>query len=146
MTAVVLAFDGLIVDTLNARAESLLLALSDERIDVAPERVREVLPGRTFEEAVDALVGDSDPTVAELVALRAQREVSMRLARGVSLAMHAHAFVEAQRAMGAKLVLRTDSLRRDVESLCRSFRRLGVRRDAGALWSVVAADIPKRLQ
>jgi RIO kinase 1 len=33
-------------------------------------------------------------------------------------------------------------LRRDVESLCRSFRRLGVRRDAGALWKVVVGEIP----
>jgi RIO kinase 1 len=32
-------------------------------------------------------------------------------------------------------------LRRDVESLCRSFRRLGVRCDAGALWRAVAAEM-----
>ena len=115
MTAVVLAFDGLIADTLDARTESLQYALSAEGIGIESGLLRSVLPGRTFLEAVTAVLGDTDPTVTDLAALRAQKDASLRFAHGVSLAPNAHAYVDAQRASGVRLVLRADSLRPDVE-------------------------------
>ena len=115
MTAVVLAFDGLIANTLDARVECLQRALSAEGAGVEPELLRSVLPGRSFQEAAVALIGDKDQTLTDLVGLRAQRTASSHLARGVLLAPNVHAYVDAQRAAGVKLVLRADSLRRDVE-------------------------------
>ena len=117
MKVVVLAFDGLIADTLGARGEALQHALKAEGLNVEAERVRSVLPGRTLHEAAAAIVGDADQTLLDLVALRAQQDVSLRLARGVSLAMNSRAFVDAQRTAGTGLVLRSDSLRRDVERI-----------------------------
>jgi beta-phosphoglucomutase-like phosphatase (HAD superfamily) len=113
--AVVVAFDGLVADTLELRAESLRQALHDESVAIESERLRSVLPGRTFPEATAALVGDEDQTLIDVVALRAQQGFSRRLAHGASLALDAGAFVDQLRAAGTSLVLRTDSLRRDVE-------------------------------
>ena len=110
-----LAFDGLIAHTLDIRVEALQEALNAEGVIIESERVQALLPGRTFLEAATAIVGDDDQTLSDLVALRAQQDVSQRLARGVSLAVNALEYVEAQRAAGIGLVLRSDSLRRDVE-------------------------------
>ena len=115
MTALVLAFDGLVANTLDARVESLQFALNAEGALGAVERIRVALPGRTFHEAATAIIGGDDATLVDLAALRAQQEFSRRLAHGVSLAVNARAYIERQRATGMSLVLRADSLRRDVE-------------------------------
>ena len=115
MKALVLAFDGLVAETIELRAEALQQALAAEGIETEQRSVLHALPGRTLHEAISALVGDGDQTLIDLAALRAQQEVSTRMAQGVSLAENARVVMEAQRAAGTRLVLRADSLRRDVE-------------------------------
>lgn len=113
--ALIVAFDGLLFDTLDVRADALIAALHTEHMHLARNAVRDALPGRSLWEASEFLVESGDHTLVDLVALRAQRTVSQRVAQGVSLAPHAREWIEGQRSTGTRLVLRADSVRRDVE-------------------------------
>lgn len=115
MQTLIVAFDGLVAETLQLRAAALDRALTREGVDVSLPAALLAVPGRTLHEAIAVLVGDNDQTLVDMVALRAQQDVSTRMGQGVSLAMNARAFIDAQRPIGARLVLRADSLRRDVE-------------------------------
>ena len=115
MTALIIAFDGILVDTLDIRADALLAALNSHGSPATRDTVRDALPGRSLFESVELLVGHTDQTLADLVTLQTQRAVSTRMAHGVSLAPNARDWIEARRATGSRLVLRADSIRRDVD-------------------------------
>ncbi|MBL0169295.1 MAG: hypothetical protein IPP90_01025 [Gemmatimonadaceae bacterium] len=113
--ALIVAFDGLLFDTRDVRADALIASLYTEHLQVAPDAVRDALPGRSLWEASEFLVQSGDCTLVDLVALRAQRAVSQRLAQGVSLVPQVREWLEGQRSAGTRLVLRADSIRRDVD-------------------------------
>ncbi len=115
MRALIVAFDGLVADTLKLRADAIASTLGTEGIAVALDRIRHALPGRALFETVELLLGPTDPTLADVVVLRAQQHISQRMAQGVALTPNARPWIDAHQSAGARLVLRADSVRRDVE-------------------------------
>ena len=129
----VVAFDGIIADTLPPRARALAEAIAHEwaplGIEVPASDLLPLLPGRTFLECVTVAVHQlpalqhaqvrNDMTGQELVAMRAQRDWANAAAHGVPLRdgviHHVHTLV----ARGVRLVVRSDSQRREVEPLLR---------------------------
>jgi hypothetical protein len=82
--------------------------------------VAAALLGRTFLEASLALfpaLAASDPTIPELIALRAQRGYRALVQHGVSFNADLVARVHTAAAAGQRVVVRADSERRDVEPL-----------------------------
>lgn len=119
MTALIVAFDGLVVDSLPLRAKALIGACHahDARID--EERAHAVVAGRSFVESAFELLGTDDATLVELVALRAQRAFRERSAQGVAMPDGAHAWLVSRARTGVRIVLRADSDRAEVESVLR---------------------------
>lgn len=116
MQALIIAFDGVLADTLGIRIDAVLAACRDEGACLSAEVLREVLPGRTIAEAVDLLLrNDRDPTQTELVSLRAQRHYAARLAQGVPFDGSVLRMLVARADGGTRIVLRADSMRREVE-------------------------------
>jgi beta-phosphoglucomutase-like phosphatase (HAD superfamily) len=86
--AVLLEWDGVLIDTVAARRDALLHALADEGVTWSVEAFDAHCGGldvhHAAEVAVDRTRGD-DPALVDLVALRAGRAFTERLARGVTL-------------------------------------------------------------
>lgn len=121
-TALIIAFDGLVADTLPARALALSEAITAEWGPFGHEQAAALLPGRSMPEAVDAALAAfpdvaSDHTLRDLATMRAQRRCTGAFAQGMPFAPAAIAWLTAQRERGTRLILRTDSTRRDVEPL-----------------------------
>lgn len=153
----VVAFDGIIADTLPLRALALAeaIALECAALDVivhAPALCRSLmplLPGRTFNECLAVAVEQMpalqherfrhDLTAHDIVAIRAQRDWAMAAAHGVplrdGLLDHMHKLV----ARGVRIVVRSDSQRREVEPL---LRLAGL--DDSILFLRCADDLPRR--
>lgn len=124
MPALIVAFDGVLADTLDARANAIVKACAEEQIDVQISDVRPLMAGRSLDEAVQAVIAlraeaglQVDQTTADLVALRAQRHYAARLAQGVTLDDTIRREIVQASASGHRVALRADSLRRDVEPL-----------------------------
>lgn len=129
----IVAFDGIIADSLPPRAKALAEAISHEwaplGIEVPSSDLLPLLPGRTFEECVAVAIQQlpalqrepvrQDFTWHELVAMRAQREWANAAAHGVPLLDGVLGRLETLVARGVRLVLRSDSHRREVEPLLR---------------------------
>ena len=141
----VVAFDGIIADTLPSRAKALADALADalaqecalpgitadahEVSALLIPLLLPVLPGRTFDETIAVAVDTipalqherirHDLTMHDLIALRAQRTWSATAAHGVPLCDGMHSRWHTAVARGNRLVVRSDSQRRDVEPLLR---------------------------
>ncbi len=116
--ALILAFDGVLFDTLPARTAALREALAAEGFELSEALVREALPGRAMAEALQQL--DSTPqdfTRHDLVLLRAQRLYAGIIAHGVPLLPEGLAALREAVAAGHRIVLRSDSERRHVEPL-----------------------------
>jgi beta-phosphoglucomutase-like phosphatase (HAD superfamily) len=153
----IVAFDGIIADTLPLRALALAeaIALECAALDVivhAPALCRSLmplLPGRTFNECLVVAVEQipalqherfrHDLTAHDIVAIRAQRDWAMAAAHGVPLRDgvldHMHKLV----ARGVRIVVRSDSQRREVEPL---LRLAGL--DDSILFLRCADDLPRR--
>lgn len=118
MPATIIAFDGALFDTPPVRRAALLEALQAEGVTVNAAQLDELLPGRTFGEVARELdLLAHDPTLADLVMLRAQRLYAGIVAHGVSARREGVAALrDAQRA-GHRIVVRADSDRRHVEAL-----------------------------
>ncbi|WP_461413171.1 HAD family hydrolase [Gemmatimonas sp.] len=120
MRAVIVAFDGVLADTLPLRAHALVDAANAEGQQLASERVLQALHGRTLLEAALALFphhAAHDPTLPELVALRAQRSYRQLVQFGVPVHPEVQHLVQHAAARGVRVVLRADSERREVEPL-----------------------------
>lgn len=86
--AVLLEWDGVLADTGTARRDALLRALADEGMAWSAEAYDEHCAGLDVHHAASAAVQrlrSDDPTLADLVVLRAGRAFTERLARGVTL-------------------------------------------------------------
>lgn len=119
MPASIFAFDGVLAATIPLRAQSLVLAVEAEGHVVDTARVESVIPGRSMLEAAQLLLptAASDPTLAELVAMRAQRSYRALVAHGVSFDRESLGLLHAAVGRGDRIVVRADSERRDVEPL-----------------------------
>lgn len=120
MPALIIAFDGVLADTLPLRARALADACAAEFKPRPLDGARAVIAGRTMLEAALALFpvdGASDPVLPELVALRAQRGYRHLVQHGVSLRADVIERLREGSARGTRIVLRADSERRDVEPL-----------------------------
>jgi beta-phosphoglucomutase-like phosphatase (HAD superfamily) len=82
---VLLDWEGVLVDTRQARRDSLLGALADEGVHFDAAAYDECCLGLSVQEAASVAVGAADPTLLELVTLRAQREFGARLSQGFTL-------------------------------------------------------------
>ncbi|MEO6527003.1 MAG: HAD family phosphatase [Gemmatimonadaceae bacterium] len=84
---VLLDWEGVLVDTGAWRRDSLLRALADEGVHFDPAAYDESCRGHSVHGAAAAAVGlaVSDPTLIDLVALRAQRDFAAHIAQGFSL-------------------------------------------------------------
>jgi beta-phosphoglucomutase-like phosphatase (HAD superfamily) len=93
---VLLDWEGVLVDTGNSRRDSLLRALADEGVHFDELAYDERCLGRSVHAAAAAAIGSGvfDPTLIDLVALRAQRDFSARLAQGFALRPGAARMVE----------------------------------------------------
>lgn len=134
---IVLAFDGIVADTLALRGKALIEAIarvgdSGARQQPTDTTIATLLPGRTFYEVArelqqtDALVGNAtsigartahtvDETWCDLVAHAAQQQQSLAMNHGASFTEAFRVWRPAARAAHTHWVLRADSLRRDVE-------------------------------
>lgn len=120
MPALILAFDGVLADTLPLRSHALADAAAAEFHPRTLEAVRAVIAGRTLLEAALALFPQeaaSDPTLPELVALRAQRGFRHLVQHGAALNAERVRHLHEAAATGTRIVVRADSERRDVEPL-----------------------------
>ena len=83
---VLLDWEGVLADTGHARRDSLLGALADEGVRFDATAYDECCLGLSVQEAAASAVGAvADPTLLELVTLRAQRDFSARVSQGFSL-------------------------------------------------------------
>lgn len=118
MRATVVAFDGLLADTLGLRAHALREACAAEGLDGTDVDIDTAIVGQTFAEAAEQIAqGHVDPTISELVALRAQRAYGALVAHGVPFRTEFVSAVRALAANGSRIVVRADSERRHVEPL-----------------------------
>ncbi len=115
----IIAFDGPVAETLDARAASIVDALREFAMEAPPAVVRRLMPGRTLREVIGACTPHADETTRDLVHLQASRLVSHRLSKGVALAPCARRHLEHLQVNGAQIVLRADSTRQDAEPLLR---------------------------
>ena len=154
---IIMAFDGIIADTLPLRAQALADAIALEcgslgvSVDaqVLSPLLLPLLPGRTFGECmvvaveqIPALLHDTvrlDLTLHDIMALRAQRAWSATVAHGVPLRDGVRDHLQTLVARGARIVVRSDSQRRDVEPLL----RLAALEDS-MLFLRCADDLPRR--
>jgi beta-phosphoglucomutase-like phosphatase (HAD superfamily) len=132
-STIIVAFDGIIADTLPLRAMALAEAIAHEwaplGIEAPTSDLRPLLAGRTFLECVTVAVHQlpalqhaqlrNDMTGQELVAMRAQREWANAASHGVPLRDGVIHDVHTLVARGVRLVVRSDSQRREVEPLLR---------------------------
>jgi beta-phosphoglucomutase-like phosphatase (HAD superfamily) len=112
--ALILAFDGVLADTLGIRADAIVQILHDEQIPSLMDTVRAALPGRSLYETIEHVAASDDIKLMDLMTLRAQRLVSARLAQGVSLDDTLTGWLHTSRS-NTRVVLRADSIRADVE-------------------------------
>lgn len=115
MSAVVIAFDGVLAESLDLRAGAIVEALVEVGATADFATVRQALPGRSLAEVVALVMRTPDTTLADIATMRAQRSLTAQFAHGVGFRADAAEWLDAQRASGARLVLRADSARRDVE-------------------------------
>lgn len=121
MSAIVLAFDGVIANTLTLRADALCTSARANGYVLNEAQVADALPSRTFYECCVQLVPTADETTRDLIALRAQQHYADRVAQGVDLTPTAQHTIRAAQHTGARMVLRADTHRRDVESVLRQW-------------------------
>jgi len=134
MPALIVAFDGVLADTLGLRASAISAACAEVQLGVAEHEVMPFIAGRSLDESVQEVLGawavrgasgaaqrDTevrvDATTMDLVALRAQRLYAAQLSQGITLNETVREELLRYSAAGQRIVLRGDSLRRDVEPL-----------------------------
>lgn len=155
---VIVAFDGIIADTLPPRAQALADAIAAEctGLDITvhagdlPALLLPLLPGRTLSECVAAAVNAlpvlqharlrDDLTLHDLIALRAQNAWATAVAHGIPLREGVAARMAGMVSQGVRIVMRSDSQRREVEPLL----RLANLEDS-TLFLRCADDLPRRV-
>ncbi len=133
----IVAFDGIVANTLPLRTTALADAIAFECVTLGLSvhahelfpLVLPLLPGRTFNETMAVAVAGlpalqheqirDDLTLHDLIAMRAQRAWSAMVAHGVPLHDGVLSRLQAHVGRGLRIVLRSDSQRREVEPLLR---------------------------
>ncbi|GEM_PF-1559508 len=125
----VVAFDGLLFDTLKFRAQAVVDALRHEGIRANMDVVMQALPSRSIGETVRAVVvaqvahtrmvaHNVDETSLDIAVLRAERSLSALASSGA--VMHVKLAEQIRRAAPVtRIVVRADSRRREVDELLR---------------------------
>ena len=98
LDAVLLEWEGVLVDTSDARRDALVRALADE--------------GVQYEQL------EADPALADLIALRATRAFAERIGKGLVLLPGAREFVERVQ-LGSRLAIVTSATRAETEFVLR---------------------------
>ena len=122
--ALLLEWDGILVDTRALRAQALARALEEERLP--PGFATSAEDGPDDEADVEQVIGDAlargghadDQTLREIVALRARRAFAERLAQGVSLVPGGAEFLASCESR-ARIVIVTRAARTETEQLMR---------------------------
>src|SRR3979411_2776979 len=94
--AVLLEWDGVLADTGVARRDALQRAMADEGVPLSAAAYEPDCEGPDVQRAASAAVphaGQAAPTVATIVAMRAGRWFSERIAQGLTLQPGATSFV-----------------------------------------------------
>ena len=117
MNVLVVAFDGLIADTIGLRADAIIESLHTHDLSADAAEVRAMLPGRTVSEVLRELAPTSDETTLDLLALHAGRGCSSRCAQGVVVAHDLSTFLQRAQMAGTSVIVRSDSPRNDVERI-----------------------------
>jgi beta-phosphoglucomutase-like phosphatase (HAD superfamily) len=121
----VIAFDGVLFDSLGARAMVLSDALVAEGLVVEEESVRDAIAGRTLSEAVrfiahrareNAASRTLDDTSLDIATIRAGQAYAALANRGFSLNTGVRDTIQ-RAATITRVVLRADSRRREADSL-----------------------------
>lgn len=112
----VIAFDGLIADTLPIRAGAVSLALSNEGITINADDAMPYAAGRSLHEAVRAAAGGriQDETALDLAGFVAVRQCNLDMQGAVALQPVAQDWI-SRAAMKARIGIRAESRRADVE-------------------------------
>ena len=134
--AVLLDWEGVLADTGPARRDALLRVLADEGVPCTAAAYDDCCGGLDVHAAAVAAlarVDRQDPTLAELIALRASRAFAEQLARGFTLAPHAARFV-ADAEPATRLAIVTRARRPETEL---ALRLSGL---DGSFATVVTAD------
>lgn len=121
MTAVVIAFDGVFANTLGFRAHALGTSAKREGIELRDAEIRSAIPSHTFYECCRLLAPAADETTCDIIALRAQQQYALRVSQGVDLVATAMSTLLSAQQSGARIVLRADSNRREVEIVLRQW-------------------------
>ena len=121
----VVAFDGLLFNTLEYRARAIVEAMHHESLTVSTEQALAALPSRSIAEAVREIQGnlsplaaDIDETTLDLVVLRADRALAGLASSGASLNVKLGERIRRAASI-TRIVLRADSRRREVDELLR---------------------------
>ncbi|MEO8562635.1 MAG: HAD hydrolase-like protein [bacterium] len=116
---VLLDWEGVLADTGQARRDSMLDALAAEGVRFDATAYDECCLGLSVQEAVSAAVGAvADPTLLELVTLRAQRDFAARVSQGFALQSGAERFLERAQ-LRAPIAIVTAARRSETESALR---------------------------
>ncbi len=124
-SATIVAFDGLVADTLAARALAVSDAVTAEVSPCSLDEGLSLVQGRSLDEAVEAaLVAGADTaavefdaTLRDLAVLRARRSYTAMVAQGLPLRDGAADWIALRAASHGRVILRADSARRDVERI-----------------------------
>ncbi|MDQ6612264.1 MAG: hypothetical protein M3Y64_07510 [Gemmatimonadota bacterium] len=122
----VIAFDGILFDTLAARSRAVCDALADNIRSLDIERVRAIVAGQTISETVRLLAAESscagtsytefEETAVDIACLRAERAYASAVAHGVLFNPQARSLLLRAAAV-TRIVVRADSGRREVEMM-----------------------------
>ncbi|HEV7991191.1 MAG TPA: HAD hydrolase-like protein [Gemmatimonadaceae bacterium] len=113
-----LDWEGVLADTGQARRDSMLGALADEGVRFDATAYDEYCLGLSVQEAAAAAVGAADPTLLELVAVRARRAFATRVAQGFALQPGAARLLELAQ-LRAPVAIVTEARRSETESALR---------------------------
>jgi beta-phosphoglucomutase-like phosphatase (HAD superfamily) len=141
---VLLDWEGVLADTADARRDALQRALVAEGIAFDAATYDHRGAGRSIRAAVSLLLGAraDDATLAELVAMRAEREFAARLAQGFAVDPEASRFAELAQ-LRAPLVVVSAASRAECDA---ALRLAGLHDSCAALVTAddVAGEAPAR--
>lgn len=119
----VVAFDGVLFDTLEVRATAVANALAAEGLPANRTHVQQVLPSLSLAEAVRAVAAAvvhgarvADETAIDLAVFRAERAVGELVVRGATLNVGVRERIHRAAAV-TRIVVRADSSRAQAQEL-----------------------------
>ncbi|MEP6764999.1 MAG: hypothetical protein ABJB66_11835 [Gemmatimonadaceae bacterium] len=119
----VIAFDGVLFDTLDARARVVYDALRTDFPSLTVEQAHSVIPGLSIAEAVRAIAYEAseliepvvvDETSIDLAVMHAERGFAALAAHGFSLNLRGRDLLQRSASV-TRIVVRADSKRREVD-------------------------------